>query len=266
MNSYTSLEPGFSQSIGIPSVGGVTSLLASTSFIYSLLIISCIGATAFVYLRGGLWRMQGTPASISKSNAEFKRGTLGLLGVLLLFLLLFTLNKDLLTGNVGLEGLRSIVGIKTPAVATGGDTVPTNQQTGDQSWLDAIKEDPTVRDQLSKLSGGGISVNKAVCGSPSQTGCTTVGGWPSATLSMLSQLRSTCSGNIQVTGGTEAGHSSHGPGRTPVDLGIGDSTLNSCISKFASGPNLGFCKKTYTNFGFIFCDENNANPHWHVFK
>jgi hypothetical protein len=127
----------------------------------------------------------------------------------------------------------------------------------------AINQDPVVREQLRQL---GISVNKSVCSTPSSTGCTTVGGMNPGTISMLQSLRSSCGGNIEITGGTEAGHRSHGPGLTPVDIGIKDNTLNTCIRGFSQGPKLDWCNATYTNFGYVFCDEINAEPHWHTFK
>jgi hypothetical protein len=84
------------------------SLASSTSLIFMLLIIACVAATGFVYMRGGLWRMQASARGIEKSNEEFKRGTLGLLGVLSMYLLLYALNKGILLGDVGLDGLRAV--------------------------------------------------------------------------------------------------------------------------------------------------------------
>jgi hypothetical protein len=112
----------------------------------------------------------------------------------------------------------------------------------------------------------GITVNKAVCPDPNATGCTTVGGLPDATIAMLNSLKQNCSGSIEVTGGTEKGHRSHGPGLYPVDVSFRDSALNSCIEKFSSGPSLGYCKRTFTNFGYVFCDEKSTEPHWHIFR
>jgi hypothetical protein len=86
---------------------------------------------------------------------------------------------------------------------------------------------------------------------------------------MLTSLRQKCSGSIVITGGTEGAgttHKSHGPGKTPVDIGIKDETLNSCIRSFPQGPTKDFCNVTYSQFGYLFCDEINTEPHWHVYK
>lgn len=88
---------------------------------------------------------------------------------------------------------------------------------------------------------------------------------PSNVISMLLQLKSTCGTSFQITGGTEPGHSTHGPGKSAVDVDNDSAALNTCIRKFPTTPTLGFCKATFSNFGFIFCDEKDTS-HWHVFK
>jgi hypothetical protein len=152
----------------------------------------------------------------------------------------------------------------TPTGTVSNPTIPTNND--DPAGWKAIQDDSAVRAQLKSLPNGGINVNRNVCNNPTQTSCTTVGGLPADTLSMLSSLRSTCSGVITVTGGSEAGHKSHGPGKYPVDLSINSpGGLEACIRSFSVGPSVSFCKKTYSNFGYTFCDELGV-AHWHVYK
>ncbi|MFA6608547.1 MAG: hypothetical protein WCT07_01400 [Candidatus Paceibacterota bacterium] len=272
---YISLEPKITQGLGLPpttfSASQAVSFASSTSFIYMFLIILCVGAASFVFMRGGIYRMQASEAGIRKSNEEFKRGTLGLLGVLGLFLILYTLNKSLLSGDVGLAALKikpatniSVSGSTVSSQpSTANPSIPTTND--DPAGWNAIKNDSVVRAQLAALPNGGITVNKSVCITPTQTSCTTVGGWPDATISMLSQLRNTCSGRIMITGGTEAGHRSHGPGLTPVDVSLNDNQLESCIRSFPKTTADSFCYKSYTKFGFTFCDEIGVR-HWHVYK
>ena len=274
ITTYTPLEPSITSGFGLPpttfQAGQASSLFASTSFIYSFLIILCVGATAFVYARGGLWRMQASEAGIRKSNEEFKRGTLGLLGVLSLFLILYTFNRNLLLGDIRLSDLKSSQ-VSTPigqggTAGGGGATGSFKPSITDTAWLNAINSDPTVRNQLKNLGNGGITVNKPVCSNPAQTDCTTVGGLPDSTIAVLTQLRSSCSGSIAITGGTENGHDAHGPGLTPVDISMNNQQLNACVGKFPAGPPYGWCNRTYTNFGYTFCDEKNSAAHWHMFK
>jgi hypothetical protein len=147
-----------------------------------------------------------------------------------------------------------------------------NAPQGSNQGQNAINDDPRVREDL---KASGIGINKNVCPSPNATGCTTVGGLPPETISMLKSLKNDCGGTVIVSGGTEAGHSSHGPGLYPVDisLAIQDTTLEKCIRNFPpSNKNprrtnsVYLCNAVYGKYGFTFCDEKGGDPHWHVFK
>ena len=272
-SSYTQLEGGSLQSLGVtaPSFGAGTdvSFFATTSFLYTLFFVAIIGASFYRYMVAGILRMQASDTAIRQSNDIIKKTTLGLLGVFSLFLILVTFNKDLVTGDVGLGSLAIKRGATTaaPPVTTPPATGPTIPRNNDDpvGW-GAIQNDPVVRTQLASLPSGGISVNKRVCINPTQTSCTTVGGLHSGTLTMLAELRNACSGTIAITGGSENGHSSHGVGKTPVDLSLNSpGGLEACIRLFPVGPNLNYCRKTYQKFGYTFCDELGVR-HWHVFK
>lgn len=269
---YTPLEQKTAEALGLPPISysssQIVTLASSTSFIYMFLVIMCVGAAGFVYIKGGLLRMQASESGIRKSNEEFKRGTLGLLGVFILFLLLYTLNKGLLTADIGLGALKasrtkpfSSATSTSPSIKS--PSIPKNND--DPTGWAAIQNDAAVRSQLASLPNGGITVNRGVCLNPTQTSCTTVGGLPQATLSMLSQLRNSCGGRIMITGGTEAGHKSHGPGLTPVDISLNDSSLESCVRSFPPTPAADFCYRSYKRFGFTFCDEIGIR-HWHVYQ
>ena len=271
--SYTSLEPGLESNIGGGAsftTANVPTLFTSASFVYTFAFVIIVVAASFRYAYAGGLRMQATEKGIQESKSEFKRVTYGLLGVFALWLILYTVNKDMLTGNVSLSGLKvqpiagnnggSLV-VKPSTAAIDNPTIPKNND--DPTGWKAIQDDAVVRAQLKTID---IGVNRLVCINPTQTSCTTVGGLPASTITMLTQLRGACSGTITITGGSEAGHSSHGPGKTPVDLSIfSPGGLELCIRNFTPGPALNFCKKTYTNFGYTFCDEIGV-AHWHVFK
>jgi hypothetical protein len=270
--SYTALEPDSLKILNVTSPtfkDGDTTFVTTITFVYTLFVVAIVMAAFYRYVVAGTLRMQASENAIRQSNEMIKKATLGLLGVFSLFLILFTINKGLVTGDIGLGSLRK--GSTTTPSGTSQGTVKTGEpitttkpgatQVG--SGQDAINDDARVR---SILSGIGISINKPVCGSPSQKNCTTVGSLPENTLSMLRSLRSTCGGTIEITGGTESGHASHGPGKNPVDIHIGGVVLDTCIRGFTKGTSRNFCKSTYTNFGYTFCDELNTDPHWHVFK
>jgi hypothetical protein len=287
--AYVPLEPSFTQSLGLTSptfnAGQSASLLSSTTFLYGLGLMLCIAAAGVMYIVGSGYLIVASDQAQRKGKDILLHTSKGLFGVVCLFVLIYTFNKDLLSGDVGLDRLRSQPiagstvgatggsGTSTASSTTGGVTIPANND--DPTGWGAIRDDPAMRAQLAALPNGGISVNKSVCINPTQTSCTTVGGWPSQTPSMLAQLRSACSGTITVSGGTEAGHSSHGPGKAPVDLGYNNDQLNSCIAGFAkssrvpkrtNGSDLCYPGKVFENFGFIFCDEAGTDRHWHVYQ
>ncbi len=84
-----------------------SSFFASTSFIYVFAISIIIVAAALRYAYAGMLRIDASESGIKKSKEEFTRVTYGLLGVLGLWLILFTVNKDMLTGDVTLSNLTS---------------------------------------------------------------------------------------------------------------------------------------------------------------
>jgi Transglycosylase SLT domain len=109
---YKTLEPSSLSSLGVsaPSfkAGETTSLFATSSFLYSLFFTAIVIAAFYRYILAGALRMQANEQSIRLSNEIIKKVTLGLLGVFSLFLLLVTVNKGLVSGGVGLGGLRTV--------------------------------------------------------------------------------------------------------------------------------------------------------------
>lgn len=274
---YKTLEPNNLKALGVtaPSFnGGGASFYATSSFVYTLFFIAIVTAAFYRYALAGMLRMEASETGIRKSNEIFKRVTLGLLGVFSLFLLLFTVNKGLVTGDVGLSGLavKGVPVTQQPVTITQPATgkapfIPRNND--DPAGWGAIQNDAAVRTLLRNLPSGGITINRSVCTTPTQTSCTTVGGLPQESLSMLTSLRNACGGTITVTGGTEAGHKSHGPGLFPVDISLNSpGGLEQCIRSFPKGQDISYCKpgRVYEQFGFLFCDENLGVVHWHVLK
>jgi hypothetical protein len=111
--TYLPLEPSYTSILGENaraatfSTSQAVDLFASTSFLYSLGIMIIVVAAAWRYGLAGIWRMQASERGQTKSNEELKRVTLGLLGVLSLFTILYTVNKGLLKGDIDLKSLRS---------------------------------------------------------------------------------------------------------------------------------------------------------------
>lgn len=155
--TYTSLEPSYFQSTGVQApafnTGQAVSLFSSTSFLYSLAIMLSVLAAGVMYARAGIWRMEASERGVRRSNDEIKRVTLGLLGVLSLFVILYTFNKDLLSGNVGLDGLRAAPGKSGGFVSGGGVPITSNTSSSNSSSKTC---EPTNTVIASLKSTGGV--------------------------------------------------------------------------------------------------------------
>lgn len=79
--------------------------------------------------------------------------------------------------------------------------------------------DEEVRDIL---TGEGFSINKNNCATLAQTDCTSLANLPNFAIEDLlafqQMYRSAYNSNLMITGGTEAGHNSHGPNQPMVDI------------------------------------------------
>ncbi len=290
-NSYVSLEPGAEKTLVpgfIPKFNSSSplSLDLSLNFIFMVAFIivaaTAMGMAVYGYgvLRLGVFG-DSSEQRLTRGKKIGQKALGGFLGISIAYLTILTLNPDMLRTSISLEKLR--VGSKVTSLPSVPTTTPVNRQNpqipknnDDPKGWEAIKNDAQVRAFLRNLPNGGISVNKSVCINPTQTSCTTVGSLPQSTLTMLTQLRNICSGRIMITGGVEAGHSSHGPGLTPIDLSLNDNDFTKCIQSFpksskvpirnSRGDPLCFKDKVYEKFGFTFCDEISTDRHLHVYQ
>jgi hypothetical protein len=238
------------------------SLFTTTSFLYTTAIMLIVGVAATRYMLAGIWRIEASERGVRKSNEEIKRVTLGLLGVLSLFVILYTFNKDLLTGEVGLAGLKSTAGaLPVTSVPRGTSTSPVTNGTEQANW--SALTSAGIR--IVSTTGQTMPCTEEQLRQPRPT-CVSLVDIPQSVITMLVELKSLCPGNMQVTGGTEPGHRTHGRNRAAVDVDDNDSSLNSCIRSFPRGPNVGsWCTATFVRSGFVFCDETGTS-HWHIYK
>ncbi len=143
MAEYKSLEPNLTKELTGVDVGFSTSatpsFFASTSFIYTLAFVVIIAAASFRYAYAGMLRINPSESNIKKSKEEFTRVTYGLLGVLGLWLVLFTVNKDMLTGDVTLTNLRAEVGGSSVSTNTGATTGSPSGTSASCSNIESIK-------------------------------------------------------------------------------------------------------------------------------
>jgi hypothetical protein len=239
------------------SVGNVSGVFGG---LWVLGIAICVVAAMGVYAYAGV-RYQNVDSGSKEAEIKdnIKRATLGLLGVLGLWLLLNQINPELLRGEISLPRANTPSSSQT--------TSPTTQpQTPKPTDPGQSSSEASVRSALAAIP---VDINNAgkTCSNGQTSGCTNVAGMPQATIEMLTKLRAACpSCYIQITGGTEPGHKSHGEGMLPVDLNLSD-TLTPFIRRTGTpvGP-ASFCLVEYSYLGWRFCDEKNTARHWHVYQ
>jgi hypothetical protein len=196
---------------------------------------------------------------------------LGLLIVFGAYLILNTINPDLVRGDLVIQPITNAPGTIIGGAGGSVTTAPLNPGAvigtpGISVPWDAEREQ-AVRDRLEDM---GVRVNKGPCrGVRFQSvpgGCTDVANLTESVISGLGQLSSTCNCVVRVTGGSEPGHSTHGGGRR-VDISQNaDSTTNSYIrdqTEVSCPDNSSW--KAYQVAGGVYCDERvGGDPHWHV--
>jgi hypothetical protein len=285
VTSYTSLEPTNLNSLGVsaPSFDAKStqSIFTTSSFLYSLFFTAIVMAAFYRYVVAGTLRMQASEQSIRLSNEIIKKVTLGLLGVFSLFLILVTVNKNMVSGTVGLDGLRANGG--------GGNTTtqnPVSTQTGpgtvansgSHTYQQRVTDHNRAASALAPIK---TNHNNTPCTEAefNQKGsippCTSLAFLPEETIQLLLNINGSCKCSLVVTGGTEPNHQSHGEGLRAVDIRLtgprGDSNNTDplyvyiksiAINKLGSNSK---CFERYLWHTFTFCDEKPPNDqHFHV--
>jgi hypothetical protein len=228
-------------------------------------------AAAFAVLMivwGGVQYMT-TDAVLGKSAGKerIKNAIWGLVLVISAWLILYTINPNLLTLNLNIE--------KVTTSAPAGVTLGGELSAGTGAVLpwyplspEQVAMNKTVMDELKKY---GVGVNAGPCTTQGQTsGCTNLVGMLDSTFRGVTDLKKACGDKciIEISGGTEGGHASHGPGEPPVDLRTGTNLdkyildkKNEVVAPYVK-PGLG---TVYTvrvgnrNATFL-----NEGTHWHV--
>ena len=122
-----------------------------------------------------------------------------------------------------------------------------------------------------------LGINHNACINGEISGCTNVAGLDAGVVSFLkTTLTGACGCEVVITGGTEDGHSSHGPNIPVFDLRKNNALNNLIMTNATVKNNSSFC---YTNSstcfvkwlykGYWFTDETlgaKRGSHWHVCK
>lgn len=311
--NYILLEPSVSQLPGnlLASTNGKVTIGNNigdvTSFVFVTLVVASLVAAVFMVMRGSFTRM--TTDSIYKhteGNEMIGRAVFGLLAVLTMYLTILTINPDMLRKGLSLENYKTtgsaidkaVIQATTPSTPIIQDTLNTpGTVVGDTTNRLTLKNAGFCSNHPVNGNCMGVDCNSTQWGE-SNPACTSFEELPQSTVDMLLSLKSDCgesSGGsncpITITGGTEPGHSTHGKGRSPVDLRC-FSAINGCDFAGTDTKNLfnfittklnknnlsvgqvvmigqksiSYCNNIYGPYkgSFFFCDEKSAEPHWHV--
>jgi len=235
-----------------------------------------IGAVlAFVMITfGGI--MYSTSDAISGRSAGREYVTnaiIGLFFVIGAWVILNTINPQILTFNLAIPTAPVKAG--TPTVVTPN---PCCQRPGGiLAGYTLTPAEVAENTRLVKLlHDNGVEVNNGPCTTGGTQGCTNIVGFPAEIPPRLIALKTSCVSSygsnclITVTGGTEGGHKTHGPGLPVFDLAPTTSlnayfsTINKEAARPLSGTRVALPSggtATYENTG----DNGRATaPHWHV--
>lgn len=230
-------------------IKGLVRLVIGISTVFAVLMIVIGG---FQYMTSDA--LQGK----QDGKNRIKNSFLGLLLIGASFIILNTINPNLLEINLNIE-----------SVQTASQTVGTGELSGqDISGRPMTEQEIADSNRVKQLlQDEGIFTYAGPCEQGQTTGCVNLNGLPQSAIDGLITLNNACSGcSITITGGTEAGHKTHGVGKANVDLRSTDLALNTYIINNGGTPQeiSGLGLKYIVKIGgrdVTFLRESN---HWHV--
>lgn len=175
----------------------------------------------------------------------------GLFMVLISYTIIYEINPAALELNLELPRLN--IKKSEEVVFAGWSTEPYGDE---QKTRDYLASEPKIE----------INNNGKTCSTGETKGCTNVAGLTGKALSGLKDLKRTCNCSVQITGGTEDGHTTHSVGKGQVDLAP-SSDLNMYLWGNANDPENG---RSVTKNGVSFTFETTgangraSGNHWHV--
>jgi hypothetical protein len=230
------------------------------------LLIGIAAALAFLMLvwEGFIYVFEDSISEKAKIKEKLKQTIYGLGFVLISYAIVYEINP----GSLSLK-----LEIQKPSVDLARAVVYQGFGSSDV-FLDGDEEKTR-----NVLEGAGIKINNngKTCAPGEKSGCTNVGGLSTDAVYGVIELQKECGTGcyIQITGGTEDGHTTHGVGRSQVDLNP-SSSLNAYLKTIKPSLDTNKLKNKDTvivklngrNVTFTY-EEIGANGrasgnHWHV--
>lgn len=240
------------------------------------LAVAGILATVMIVFAGFQYMLTELPGGKKDALGKFQNAILGLLLALSSYLILNTINPDLVNTSFTLEP----VDIEVPVAST---TPTGNVPPGSEEEAELFKKMLADEDSArSKLLASQIRINKSACTKLGQKSCTNVGLLNvSQVISQISKLQSECkklSGSncsVIINGGTEwwnhgnesielsSNTTAHRPPNSVVDIAK-DSNINKTITTKGKKLGPGGCSNLGPRYEFngkVYVDEDS---HWHA--
>ena len=263
--SYTLLQP-------LPGLGGDNTGVTGLSQYLGWLYKFALGAAAFLAVLmiviGGIQMIVGGASETARSDGKkrIQQAIWGLLLAITAWLILYSINPDLVKTGLTIPDIT----IEAPVAAVSnvsfyclakdgtkmgpftteenckfsctyaGSSCTQEGQSmppGTVSWPLGPAPSGTVSDTTAlreELKSAGITLNKENCAYQGQTSCTSLYGLPESTIQALKDLEK-ISGPFVITGGTEPGHQTHGPGNPIVDIRYSTMKESSLLALINSG-------------------------------
>ncbi|MFA4890152.1 MAG: hypothetical protein WC587_00745 [Candidatus Paceibacterota bacterium] len=243
----------------LPSEGGLKTEVSGLSDYLSWLYKFALAAAAFLAVLmiviGGIQMIVGGASETARSDGKkrIEQAIWGLLLAITAWLILYSINPDLVKTGLTIPPITIEAPVSAPTV---GGYVPGRPTT----WPPGSPPAGTYSDTQARTELGlaGIIINKADCAYYGQTNCTSLYGLPS---SAVQNLKNLCTGGCEITGGTEPGHQTHGPGKPIVDIRY-DTALREKLDSWSSQGKVSYiCEQGSLK---VSCNGSLTPDHFHV--
>lgn len=252
----------------LKSVPQAKALEVYIPYIFNLAIgLSAVAAVVMIVFGGLQYMTTDALQGKQQGRERIMNAVKGLVLVITAYLILFTINPNLLEINLSIDPAV----INAPGTSGGGSGGGGGTPVAGVAMTEEQKAESNEIKKL--LEDWDVWPYRGPCEEGQTKNCVNLNGLPDSAQKGLIDLNRVCDAamsggcNIIVTGGTEGGHKSHGVGKPMVDLKL-DPNLGKYIKEKASS------KPTDVGYGieykvpidgktYSFVEESNP-PHWHV--
>lgn len=223
--------------------------------LFNLIIgLAAVVAVAYIIYGGFLYITTDAIMGKEEGKKHINNAIYGLIMISVAWLILYTINPRILEFKLNIDA------ITVPSGPGGTLGVP---MTAEQ-----IAESNAIR---TSLSNEGVNTYAGPCTNGQTTGCVNLNGLPAVALDGLAALGRNCPGCLNLSGGTEAGHETHGIGRPIIDslpsqglnqyLDVSSPTNRQTVTKVIRVQGKPDVTATFT---YETAGGGSSGNHWHI--